>query len=328
MPQQHHLGRPAARDLPHQLGADGPAGPRHQHPPPLDQRIHLDRVGEHGLAAQQVLDLHRPQLIQPHLPAQQLVDPGDDARAHACLFADGHDLPDASPGRRGHGDNDLGHVKAARDVRDGMAVAQHRHAVDAHVVLAQVVVDEPDRVDAELGIALQLPDDHGARVARAHDQHGLDLPAAALGLGAFPAARARGQPHHVARHGHGRQAKEEEDERHGAGQRQREGEKREHQKADGAGRDVDDRDSAGQQQHLFDRGVAPVAGVDAGAPQHHRRGQHHQEAEHHARLQVRSQAQRIEAEGETQVSGKGEKHQVADQKVAVPEVLQEMESHA
>ena len=59
---------------------------------------------------------------------------------------------------------------AGRHLRDRMAVAQHRHAVDLDVVLAQVIVQEADRLQAQLGILTQLAHDHRASVARAHDE--------------------------------------------------------------------------------------------------------------------------------------------------------------
>ena len=54
---------------------------------PGHQRRHLLRVGNDGLSPQQVVNLHRPELVDSDLPAKQLVHPGDDPRADAGLFA-------------------------------------------------------------------------------------------------------------------------------------------------------------------------------------------------------------------------------------------------
>jgi hypothetical protein len=48
---------------------------------------------------------------------------------------------------------------------------EHAHAVHAQVLLAWVVVDEPDRRIAQLAVALHLADQQLPRVTCAHDQH-------------------------------------------------------------------------------------------------------------------------------------------------------------
>ena len=186
VPHQHQLRRFAAEDLPAELGADGAARAGDEHALAPQHAAHRADVGAHRLAAQQVLDPHLAQLVNADAAVQQLVDAGDDARLHPCLAADAHDVTDLGAGRGGHGDDDLADLVGGDHLRDGVAVAQHRHAVDLHVVLAQVVVQEADRLQAQVGVVAQLTDDHGAGVARAHDKDGLWLCTMLLAVGSFP----------------------------------------------------------------------------------------------------------------------------------------------
>ena len=81
-------------------------------------------------------------------PISCLRDPNtsDDARLYARLVADAHDVANLHPPRGGHGDDHLPDLVLLDRVGERMAVAQHWYAVDLHVVLAQVVVQEADRL--------------------------------------------------------------------------------------------------------------------------------------------------------------------------------------
>ena len=74
--------------------------------------------------------------------------------------------------RRGrHRDQHLVGPVLADDSADLVGRPEHAHAVDADVLLARVVVDEPDRRVGEPPVALHLAHDQLTRVAGADDQH-------------------------------------------------------------------------------------------------------------------------------------------------------------
>ena len=87
--------RPHARDLAAELGADGAAGPRDEDGVTREVGADLAHVDLDLLAAEHVLDLHRPDLRELHVAGDQLVEARkrldrnvrrlrrlDDARAH------------------------------------------------------------------------------------------------------------------------------------------------------------------------------------------------------------------------------------------------------
>ena len=68
-------------------------------------------------------------------------------------------------------DQELVRPVVAEDVRELVRRPEHADTVDAEVLLARVVVDDPDRRVAELARALHLLDHELARVAGADDDH-------------------------------------------------------------------------------------------------------------------------------------------------------------
>jgi len=169
---QHQPLRPEPRDLAAELRADRSSGPGDEHRL-LAQvggrrlEIDLDR-----LAAEHVLDLHRPDLRgELALARDQLVEPGQRLDGHVPL-ARGSDDPLARLARGGRErDQHLVRLVVAQDVRQVLGCAEHAHAVDTEVLLAVVIVDQADRRVAELSVALQLADHELAGVAGADDQY-------------------------------------------------------------------------------------------------------------------------------------------------------------
>ena len=124
------------------------------------------------LAAEHVLDLHRPDLPpEVEIAGDQLVQPRQ--RLHRdVLRAAGLDDLAAHRARRGRDrDQHLVRLVVAQHVREVVGRAEHADAVDAVAALARVVVDEADRRVVQLPVALHLAHHQLPRVAGADDQH-------------------------------------------------------------------------------------------------------------------------------------------------------------
>ncbi len=123
-----------------------------------------------GVATQNVLDFDRAQLAgQVGLVGDELRDAGEGLDRYPVLTADLDHTPSQAPGGRGNGDQHLVRMLLAEDVPEVRGGAEHLHAVEAQVLLAAVVVDDPDRGVSEGGVAQHLLDDALTRIARADD---------------------------------------------------------------------------------------------------------------------------------------------------------------
>ncbi len=324
MPQQHQLGRLAAQDLPAKLRADGAAAAGDQDALAAQQRSHGRGVGLHRVAAQQVLDPHIAQLVDADRAIQNLVHAGDDACPHARLVADAHDVADFHPRRGRHGDDHLARLVLLDHLRDGMAVAQHRHTVDAHVVLAQIVIQEAHWIQPQVRVALQLPHNHRAGVPRAHDQHGLRRVIVVSTVGGLAGSRARRYAHEEARPRGRGERQQQEDQGDGAGQRRmalRAWQELDRHQADRAGQHRGSRDRTDQQQHLLHRRVAPVAGVDAGPPEDQRRNHQDHPGEQEETGPMRAQLQLLQPQHEAEVRGQGQQEDITDEEITITELF-------
>ncbi len=164
--------RVRAGDLPAELGADRAPGARDQHG--LAREVGRDRlqVDLDRLAAEDVLDLDRTDLRgEVVLVGDQLVEAGERLHGNALPARDLDDML-ALLARGGRDrDQELVRPVVAQDVRELVRRPEHADAVDAEVLLARVVVDDPDRRVAELARALHLLDHELTRVAGADDDH-------------------------------------------------------------------------------------------------------------------------------------------------------------
>ena len=157
-------------DLPAELGADRAARAGHHHGLASDVRGDLAQVDVDLLAPEHVLHLHRADLPrQVHVAGDQLVEAGQ--RAHRDALALGHldDPGTQAPWRRRDGDQHLVGPVVVQDSRQLVGRAEHAHALEPHVALLRVVVDQPDRREARL--PLQLAHDELGRATGADDQH-------------------------------------------------------------------------------------------------------------------------------------------------------------
>ena len=171
---QHEPARPHAGDLARELGADRAAGARHHHAAAGQVAARRLDVHPHGLAAEHVLHAHLADLLDVAAAArlEQLEDRRHRLHPHAALAARLHDARAQRAGRRGDRDQHLVGLDVVEHVAELLGGAEHvEAAVDAHALLARVVVDEPDGPHAEVGVAQDLPQQQPAAVARADDQH-------------------------------------------------------------------------------------------------------------------------------------------------------------
>ena len=177
-----HENEPAgsdARDLPAQLGADRAAGAGDQHHLAVEIGPHALQLDPHRLAAEHVLDAQLADLAH-HVAAglEELEHRGQRAHGDGPVAAGLHDARPQGPGRRGDGDDHLVGLGLVEDPRKLVVrrPAEHRHTVlVAQAPHPRVVVEEPDRPEAQRRIAQDLAQDRLAARARAHDQHVLGI---------------------------------------------------------------------------------------------------------------------------------------------------------
>ena len=163
--------RPDARDLPTELRADRATCARHEHG--LTSEILRDRleVDLDRLAAEHVLDLHRPQLCgEIDISSHELGKPRQ--RLHRETFGS-RDLDNPLAQPAGSRRNRNQHLVWPAVVDQMLQVGdrpEDADAVEAKVALARVVVDEADRRVPELWVSQHLLDDALRRIAGADDE--------------------------------------------------------------------------------------------------------------------------------------------------------------
>ena len=169
---EHDPGRAHACDLTAELRADRPA--RAGDEDGLACQVLRDRadVDLDRLAPEHVLDLDGPDLAgEVEIARDQLVQAGQRLDGNARVLRDLDD-PLARLARGGRDrDQHLVRRVVAQDVRQVVVVPEHADAVQADVLLARVVVDQPDRRVAEPRRLQHLANHELGRVARADDDH-------------------------------------------------------------------------------------------------------------------------------------------------------------
>ena len=191
-PDEHEAARLGHRHLPAELRADRPARAGDEHD--LIDDVVEDRVlVPDRLALQQVGDLDVAQPPDRDPVAEELVDSRQDLRRHVEPPAGLRQHADRAAGRGRHRDHDLLDAVLLDDALERVHRSEHRQARDPLAVLHDGIVEKPDDVQAELRIALRFPGDHGARAARAHDQHA--LPRGRAGIPALEEAPLRFAEH-------------------------------------------------------------------------------------------------------------------------------------
>ena len=160
------------RDLTAQLAADAAAAACHQDGLALDLGEDLPHLHGDGRPPQQVLHRHRPQLVQGHLAVGQLVQRRQRLELAPRLAAQRQQPAPLLHGQGGDGDEDLVHAVALRRLRNDLAAAYHRHAVDGAAPLVGIVVDDAAGHGVRRLAGFQLPQHRLSRGARP-DDHGV-----------------------------------------------------------------------------------------------------------------------------------------------------------
>ena len=186
MVEQHEAPRRDACDLARELLADRAPGAGDEHDLARQVRADAIELHPHGLAPEDVLDLHLAHLLHGgRAGLQELEHRRQGAHRNAALAACAHDVRAQDAGRRRDRDRDLVGLDLLEDAPELARRAEDLDAVDPQAALRRVVVDEADGLQAELGVAQDLAQHEAPAVAGADDEQ----PACA-GPGAEAAQRA------------------------------------------------------------------------------------------------------------------------------------------
>ena len=152
---------PSGGDLAAELRADRAAGAGDEHGRAGDVGGDRGDVELDGLASEHVLDLHLAQLAgEVEVAGDQLVDARQGLHRDAGVAAGVDDAAGAPrPAPEGMAMITSSGRLSARSRGSSVGRAEHPDAVQAHVLLARVVVDEADRRVAEPRGLQHLPDD-------------------------------------------------------------------------------------------------------------------------------------------------------------------------
>ena len=291
----------AAPDLAAQLGADGAAGAADQHHLVRQAAADAVPIQGHRVAAQQVLQGYRAQLVDRDLAGHQFLDLGHGAEGFARRLAQAHQALHLPRRGAGHRQQDQVDAEDLDQLRDGGAGAADRHPVDHAPLTPRLVVGEGHRDIAGLAIAQKVAHQHLPRPAGADDQHPLavaEVQAPVLEP-AIEEPRPRQQQY----------LKDQVQERQGARheghavedeqQEQQQGRPRRHRLADA--------------HQVGEGGEAPHAAVEAEGPEAGPHHQHHQRQHRHRLFQERRRdVGQVEAHPIGQPPGQGDHRQVVD----------------
>jgi hypothetical protein len=154
--EKDEAGRCKSCNLPTELTADRSARSRNKDGLACPQLRDGGQVGLDGVPPQQVLDLHLAKTCSVRLRRNQLGQTRHRERRNAAVQSRSHDFADDVAASRGHCDNQLGDSVLLHDAFD-RAESSHDGKLQQHVVLfGQIIVDESDRLEAEVGIRYQL----------------------------------------------------------------------------------------------------------------------------------------------------------------------------
>ncbi len=250
--QQDEAGWLEAGELAAQLAPDGTARARHQHGLSGRESAHLAQIGVNRLAAQQVLDLHLPKGGHGHAARQDVEHAGNGSGTSAGCGRSVQYLAHHPARGPGHRDDHFLRVVPGNERGEVGKVAQHRKVEHALPMFPFVLVDEPDRLESQLGMAQQFLADQFTRRSSSRDDHALDM----------PVVTTHGAPtqHSHPETGDGgrdrRQEDVEEEDRHRHPDRDRM-DRRENQRAQQCAGDPDKGHGDNEPLHLDHAGVSP-----------------------------------------------------------------------
>ncbi len=175
MPEQHEPGGCAARNLPAEFTADRAPRTRDHHRLPFGDTADTPGIGDHRRPAQQILDLHRAQLIHAHAARQNLGHRRHCAGLHVRVRTDAHDFAHHGPRRIADGENHHADVTVGQMRLELRYRSQHAHAADDATALRAVVVEIAHRHETEMRAVEHFTRRHAPRVAGAENEHALAL---------------------------------------------------------------------------------------------------------------------------------------------------------
>lgn len=132
-----------------------PAGD--QHLPPTQIGAHASDIHLHRVPAQEVLNLHFPDLAHGHVALKEIVDAREDQHLFPGSLGDPHKLPDHPAGHRGHGDDDLIHLVLRDHPGQIISGAQNGAAQHSLVALQGIIIDKAHELNLVPIVVAQLP---------------------------------------------------------------------------------------------------------------------------------------------------------------------------
>ena len=167
---QDQPGRAGGRDLAHQLRPDGAARAGHQDHLTGDPGPDLRPVQVDRLAAEQVLDRDRTQLIDAHLSAHEVLELGHGAERPAGPLAELDETLHLPGARARDREQDELDGVLGDQLRQGRGGAQHGDPVHQSALTPGLVVDESGGAVGMVGIPQHVPRQHLAGAVGPDDQ--------------------------------------------------------------------------------------------------------------------------------------------------------------
>ena len=168
--------------LPDELAPDGAAGAGDEDDAVGEVGGDVGLVEADGLAPEEVLEVDLADLRDRDLPADELVDAGDDPVLDVGVPGQLHHAADDGAGLRRHGDEELVDAVRREHVREVPDGAEDAEAHEPLPLLARVVVEEADGDVARRRVAEHLAGDHRPGLAGPDDEDLLGLPVPAVGV--------------------------------------------------------------------------------------------------------------------------------------------------
>ena len=310
--------RANGEDLADQLAADGTAAAGHENAHSVEVAGHGVGVDGDRLAAQQILHADPPDAARQRLTAEKLagVRNGPDLQAQFLPALEG--APDGLSGGGRHGDQQLSGVGGVSRLWQCVETAEDALAEQSRALLDRVVVDEPDDVEMGRGVAGGHTSHRRAGFAGTVDdrRHEAELLVGAARETASFEAGPDGEASATDECDLEKRLQGED----GPWETWRTGEVDEDQAQERDDRDDrPDQDGEDDEVHLLDRGVAPLAAIQAEDDEDRRHGRERKEGYRHRPRQVLPEARQVEAEQEGQDYRDRRHGHVVDEEVAAPQ---------
>ena len=163
-------------DLAAELAADGSAAPGHQDVLPFQGGQDLIIIYFYLGAAQQIGDLHVPELADADFSVDQLVGRRYGLQLASCVLAYVEDGLLVRPGRGRDRIDDAGNPVLLYFLFDVVPVAHDRHAFQHPSLFIQVVIDHTAHLAVQVAAVCQLPDERKPCLAAADDHDPVHIP--------------------------------------------------------------------------------------------------------------------------------------------------------